>query len=129
MRDLVSKSGIGAGKIWSALNEKGSLKKEDLLNITSLDENEFFNGLGWLARENKIAKIDEWYKLDNTNLEPEIGMYAGKIWKILDTWEDADLQSIKHLANLNDEQLQSAIGWLAKEDKICINEKNRFTLK
>ena len=129
MRDLVSKSSVSAGKIWSALNEKGSLKKEDLLNMTNLDENEFFNGLGWLARENKIAKIDELYKLDNTNLEPEIGTYAGKIWKILDTWEDADLQSIKHLANLNDEQLQSAIGWLAKEDKICINEKNRFTLK
>jgi len=129
MGDLSSKYGSSAGKIWRTLNEKGSLKKEDLLKITNLDEDDFFNGVGWLARENKIAKTNEWYKLENTNLEPEIGINAGKVWKILDTWEDADLNSIKILSNLNSENTQAALGWLAREDKICINEKNRFLLK
>lgn len=129
MRDLSPKFGTNAGKIWSALNEKGSLKKEEIINKTNLNESEFFNGIGWLARENKIAKNNEWYKLDNTNLESEIGNNAGKIWKILDTWGDTDLDSIKLLSDLNNEKIQAALGWLAKENKIWINEKNRIVLK
>jgi len=129
MGDLSSKYGVSAGKIWTTLNQKGSLKKEDILSITSLDDSEFYIGLGWLARENKIARNDEWYRLDNTNLEPEIGNNAGKIWKVLDTWEDADFNSIKTLTNLDNERVNAALGWLAKENKICFNENNRFSLK
>ena len=129
MRDISGNFGTNAGKIWSALNEKGSLKKEEIITIADLDEYGFDTGIGWLARENKVARVDEQYKLDNTNLEYEIGTYAGKVWKILDTWEDADIESIKLLSNLNDEQVRSALGWLAKEDKIWFNENNRLTLK
>jgi hypothetical protein len=129
VRDYSNRSGLIAGKIWSVLNEKGSLNKEELMSNAGLDEHDFYTGLGWLAREDKIAKMEDRYILDSSNMESDIGIYAGKVWKILDIWEDADLDSIKYLSDLNDEQIRYALGWLAREDKICINERNRFTLK
>lgn len=130
MRDLTTKFGNNAGKIWSVLNEKGCLKKDEILELTKLDDEGFHFGLGWLARENKISKENEdCFRLDSTNLEPEIGIHAGRIWKILDIWQDADFTTIKRLSDLQDRQIFSALGWLAREDKICLNEKQRFELK
>ena len=129
MRELASKSGSSAGRIWSVLNEKGCLKKDDLIKSTKLDENDLYNGIGWLAKENKIAIKNEYYVLEDSNLESEVGSHAGMIWKILDIWGDVDLESIKKLSNLNDQQVNSALGWLIREDKIKLNKDNRITLK
>ena len=122
--------GENAGKIWSVLNQEGCSKKEKILEITKLEEDDFYAGVGWLARENKISKEDlDCFRLGTTNLESEIGNHAGLIWKILDIWGDADLRTIKRLSNLDDSELQSALGWLAREDKIIINEDQKFILK
>ena len=130
MRDITTKFGESAGKVWSTLNEKGCLKKKDILKMTKLNEDEFHIGLGWLARENKIAREDkDCFKLENTNLEPEIGAHAGRIWKILDIWGDADFTTIQRLSDLQDKQVHTALGWLAKEGKIVLNESQRFELK
>ena len=129
MGDLTTKFGSNAGKIWLALNEKGILNKEEILKTTRLDENEFHTGIGWLARENKIAKDQDFYKLDQTNLELEIGTHAGQIYKIIDIWQDIDFDSIKKLTNLSDYEVHAALGWLAREDKIKIDENNRYILK
>ena len=129
MRDNSTKFGDSAGKIWQVLSEKGSLKKDELLQTTSLNETDFHTGIGWLARENKISRQQDFYKLENTNLEPEIGAHAGKIWKILDIWGEADIETIKRLSDLDENQVHLAIGWLAKEEKIKLDEKNRFNLK
>jgi len=129
VRELASKSGSSAGRIWSVLNEKGCLKKDDLIKSTKLDENDLYNGIGWLAKENKIAIKNEYYILEDSNLESEVGSHAGMIWKILDIWGDVDLESIKKLSNLNDQQVNSALGWLIREDKIKLNKDNRITLK
>ena len=129
MRELASKSGSSAGRIWSVLNEKGCLKKDDLIKSTKLDENDLYTGIGWLAKENKIAIKNEYYVLEDSNLESEVGSHAGMIWKILDIWGDVDLESIKKLSNLNDQQVNSALGWLIREDKIKLNKDNRITLK
>jgi len=127
--DLTTIFGSNAGKIWSVLDEKGCLDKDEILRTTKLDEAEFYASIGWLARENKIARDQNLYKLDKTNLDSEIGTHAGQIYKIIDIWEDIDFNSIKRLTNLNDEEIHAAVGWLAREDKIQINENNRFTLK
>ena len=49
-----------------------------------------------------------------------IGENAGKLWRLLSTdihrkW---NLQEIKESTGFNDLELASAIGWLAREDKI-----------
>ena len=129
MGDLTTIFGSNAGKIWSVLDEKGCLDKDEILRTTKLDEAEFYASIGWLARENKIARDQNLYKLDKTNLDSEIGTHAGQIYKIINIWQDIDFNSIKRLTNLNDEEIHAAVGWLAREDKIQINENNRFTLK
>ena len=130
VRDITIKFGDNAGKIWATLNEKGCLKKKEILKITRLTEDDFFIGIGWLAKENKISAEDkECFKLDATNLGSEIGTHAGRVWKILDIWEDADFTTLKRLSDLSDDQIYGALGWLAREDKINVNEKNKFILK
>jgi hypothetical protein len=130
MRDMVSKFGDNAGKLWITLNDKGSTKKSDILKITGLDENSFYSAIGWLAKENKIYKDNnDCFRLDNTNLDGEIGTDAGKIWKILDIWGDADLKTIKRLSDLNEDRLYAALGWLARENKIYLDENQRYNLK
>jgi hypothetical protein len=119
-----------AGKVWSTLNEKGPLKEKELKEISQLDNIDFHIAIGWLARENKISKDNEgFYKLDNTNLTRSIGTKAGKIWKIIDIWGEMEFPSIKRLTDENDSEVYSAIGWLARENKIELNEKKRYTLK
>ena len=129
MRSHTSKFGDNAGKIWEVLNDKGCLEKSNILKITQLNEDDLYIGIGWLARENKIHQEDEnCYKLDDTNLDSKIGAHAGKIWKILEIWGDADFRTIKRLSDLKNDEIHSALGWLAREGKIQENEKQRFTL-
>ena len=50
------KAGVIAGKIWNALNEQGTPTGKDLKKAAGkLNDKELFLGLGWLAREGKIA--------------------------------------------------------------------------
>jgi len=130
MSEITTKFGENAGKLWAILNQNGCLKKDDILEVTKLSEKDFFSAVGWLARENKVSRQDdECFRLDNTNMGHEIGTHAGRVWKILDIWEDVDFDSIKKLSDLDDTQVHSALGWLAREDKIFIDEKNRIKLK
>ena len=130
MRDLTAKFGISAGKIWTTLNEEGSLHKDELKKVTQLKNDDFHGGIGWLAKENKIAKEDEEnLKLDNTNLAVKIGNDVARVWKILDIWGEVDVHSIRRLADVEEEDVHTALGWLAREDKICVDEFSRFKLK
>jgi len=128
--NITTKFGGNAGSIWTALNEKGPLKKEEIQKVTHLNKDDLHAGLGWLARENKIFKEnDNSYKLDNTNLESEIGTKAGRLWRIMDIWGEVEFDTIKRLSDLNEEQIHLALGWLAREDKINIDEKHKYSLK
>ena len=130
MVNITTKFGESAGMIWIALNEKGPLKKEEIQEITNLNKDDLHGGLGWLARENKIFKENNnSYKLDNTNLESEIGSKAGRLWRIMDIWGEVDFDTIKRLSDLDEDQIHLALGWLAREDKISTDEKQRYSLK
>ena len=128
--DLTTKFGQNAGEIWRILNERGPLSKEEIQEFTKQTDDDFFVGVGWLARGDKIA-LDEndRYQLSNTNLTAKIGRTAGRIWRILDIWEEADINTMKRLSDTDESQIQAALGWLAREGKICINEKEKFNLK
>jgi len=130
MRDITTKFGDNAGKIWRTLSEQGCLDKKKILKSVQLKDDEFYSAIGWLAKENKVSKQDkDCYKLDNTNLESEIGTHAGRVWKILDIWGESDFVTIRRLSDLNDDQVHSALGWLARENKIEVDGKQRYTLK
>jgi hypothetical protein len=116
--------GYFAGKIWSALSIYGPLEKTSLIDNTKLNLDDFFIGIGWLARENKISKDMNYYKLDNTNLTHEIGETAGKIWKYLELKGPADINSILKSIEMKKEEAYSAIGWLSCEKKIIFYYKN-----
>jgi hypothetical protein len=52
----------------------------------------------------------------------EIGLYASKVWHLLvdnSKWSYTDL---KRRSELNDSQLGAALGWLAHENKIDIDQ-------
>jgi hypothetical protein len=130
VREQIPHFGVNAGKIWEILHHRGPQCKERLLTVAQLTESEFYPGLGWLARENKILEEgNECYRLGTTNLTGKIGSHAGIIWKLLEIWGDIDLSSMKHLSHLEEREIYAALGWLAREDKICIDEKKRYYLK
>lgn len=113
-------------KVRKALDSKSSLSENKLIWGTKLDNNMLYGAVGWLARENKIYKENDTYRLGETNLTPKIGKDAGKVWRVLDTWGKVDIQSISRLARIDEKNVFSAIGWLAREGKIdgeIINEK------
>lgn len=130
MRSKIEKFGINAGKIWDVLNVNGALNKKKIIETAKINNKDFYLGLGWLARENKIYREEKNnYRLDETNLTGEIGKLAGRIWKIIDIWDEVDITSIKKLSGAKDNQIYSGIGWLAREEKIEIDKNQKFRLK
>lgn len=116
--DIIASVQESAGKIWRALESKGPLQENKLIWGTKLENNIFYGAIGWLARENKINKENDIYKLGETNLTLKIGKDAGKVWRVLDTWGEVDVSSISRLARIDEKDVFYAIGWLAKEEKI-----------
>ena len=52
---LKEKAGIIAGQIWPALNGTDGLPHKQIKKVTKLVDKDFFLGLGWLLREDKIS--------------------------------------------------------------------------
>jgi len=122
--------GDNAKQIWKALTEENRVDEHQLQLKTQMNVKDVHTAIGWLARENKIRKDDNRYLLSSeTNLTEEIGSLAGRIWKILDIWNEADVFTIKKLADAEDTQIYTALGWLAREGKIEVDEKNTYRLK
>ncbi|MCX6665599.1 MAG: winged helix-turn-helix domain-containing protein [Euryarchaeota archaeon] len=118
MTNIAEEFGKNAGEIWKTLNTTGPLPESKLMQLTNLHEDEFYVAVGWLARENKICKNGPMYKLGDTNLAPKIGYDAGKIWKILETKGSVDIYDMATLAQIEERETYSALGWLARENKI-----------
>ena len=55
----------------------------------------------------------------------EIGAAAGKIWTYLDKNGSSSITKITTEIGLGKNEVQRAIGWLAKEDKLVIEMKGR----
>lgn len=64
---LQEKAGETAGKIWTVLNEEGTLTQKQIKKLAKISEKDFFLGLGWLLREDKLAveekSSDTFYSL------------------------------------------------------------------
>jgi len=132
MRDVTKNFGQNAGKIWISLNTFGPQNESSLIKNSKLSLRNFYVGLGWLARENKIYKDGEFYKLGDTNLTNTIGENAGKVWRILASKGQVDISSIAKVTQTTIQDAYTALGWLAREDKIKTTGKNKqikFKLK
>ena len=54
-----------------------------------------------------------------------IGAAAGKIWKFLNKNGPASISKVATETGINKNDIQRAIGWLAREEKITIEQKGR----
>ena len=118
MRDIINDYGHNAGKIWNTLFSYGSLDEEKLIKKSQLNKNEFYIGVGWLARENKISKQGLIYELNETNLTDKIGVNAGKVWNTLKSSNNETITSIAKISKISLKDAYYAIGWLARENKV-----------
>jgi Winged helix-turn-helix domain (DUF2582) len=57
---------------------------------------------------------------------PNIGETAGKVWKFLEEKDEATLTQIKKAVKADPNLILQAIGWLAREDKLQIEKKERY---
>jgi len=118
MINIIEEYGRNAGKIWETLYSHGSLTEKKLMYATGLKAHEFHAAIGWLARENKICKNDIIYQLGETNMADQIGQNAGKIFSVLETMKEVDISKIPKLMEIKPRDAYSALGWLARENKI-----------
>jgi hypothetical protein len=118
MNEIASSFGTHAGVVWRTLHQYGPLSESVLIERTHLSSYQLFIAIGWLARENKIRKEDDLYKLGETNLLPIVGKDAGKLWRALDIWGEVDNVSLSRLARISEDDVFCAVGWLAREGKI-----------
>ena len=114
--------GKSAGKIWRILNKNGPLSEQEIIKKIKMNKNNFYEGIGWLARENKIYKKGFEYNLGETNLINDIGSNAGKVWNLLNSQGKCNVSNIVKINKIKIQDAYSALGWLAREDKIRISK-------
>lgn len=119
MSSIINEFGQNAGKVWQTLNQKGPLSETKLINFTLLNDCQIRTAVGWLARENKICRNGTVYKIGGTNLVEQIGADAGRVWTVLSKQQyEIDILSLSRLSKIDVNDVYTAIGWLAREDKI-----------
>ncbi|MCA9033993.1 MAG: winged helix-turn-helix domain-containing protein [Planctomycetaceae bacterium] len=53
--DTIAEIGSAAGKIWAFLNENGACSLSRLIKETDVSRDLVLQGIGWLAREDKLV--------------------------------------------------------------------------
>jgi hypothetical protein len=59
---------------------------------------------------------------------PIIGENAGKIWQVLNEKGQTDIGKLRNVTGLNNQELYLALGWLCRESKIGIEQKQNIVL-
>ncbi|MFH1013808.1 MAG: winged helix-turn-helix domain-containing protein [Thermoplasmatota archaeon] len=126
MTSAIENFGRYAGKVWNELNKKGPMEESVLVKKMRIKEEDFHAAVGWLARENKIRFNNGKYELSPTNLTEKIGGNAGKVFNTLASYGEIDVSAIAKIAKIHKKDAYSAIGWLARENKIdCKKDPSR----
>jgi len=61
-------------------------------------------------------------KIKSKVMIEKIGINAGKVWTILDENGRQNVKEVKKAAKLTDKDLYAALGWLAREGKVAMEE-------
>ena len=56
-------------------------------------------------------------------MKEKIGADAGNVWKVLDAQGTKSVKELKKATKLVDKEIYAAIGWLAREEKISLNQE------
>lgn len=56
---FVSEIGLIAGKVWQTLDAEGPLSLAKLVKKVGASRDSVMQGVGWLARENKVRIVEE----------------------------------------------------------------------
>ena len=56
-----------------------------------------------------------------------IGNLAGIVWRTLNEKGKLSFEALQRETMLDSESVSTAIGWLAREDKICFDKQNGIT--
>lgn len=118
MENITETYGKNAGRIWHIINKQGPQTPNKLMKTTGLLKEDFYTAIGWLAKENKVYFDNNTYNIGETGWNHQIGENAGKVWNVLNTFDEINATYIPNLAGVSYEETFSAIGWLAKEGKI-----------
>lgn len=122
MANIIELYGQNAGKVWETLENNGPSNTDKIIKNTGLTKQDFYVAVGWLARENKVWLNEDKYELKPANYENYIGEKAGKIWHILNTYNEIDETYLPKLAGVTEKDAFYAIGWLAREGKISVKK-------
>lgn len=63
-----------------------------------------------------------------TMVTPSIGENAGKVWNALNKKGAMKISALKKTTRLDEKSLYLAIGWLAREDNVTFERKQRQTV-
>ncbi len=61
----------------------------------------------------------------NSDLIAEIGEKAGEVWRVLDSDGPQTLVQLKKKLGAKPGQMEYALGWLAREDKIAFESEKK----
>jgi hypothetical protein len=56
-------------------------------------------------------------------MKEKIGLDAGNIWKVLDAQGVKSVKELKKATKLVDKEIYTAIGWLAREEKLIFRQE------
>ncbi|OGS41164.1 MAG: hypothetical protein A3K77_07355 [Euryarchaeota archaeon RBG_13_31_8] len=65
-----------------------------------------------------MSKDGSLYRLGQTNLAGKIGLNAGKVWNTINSQKELDISSISKITQIEIRDAYSALGWLARENKV-----------
>jgi len=114
--------GTFAGKIWNMLNESGPLNQKEIIENIKLENFEFYLGIGWLIKENKINKSKQngMYQLGDSNLTEEIEKNAELIKNKFKNQSKKNVAEISKSTELRPREVYTALGWIAREGNLDI---------
>lgn len=127
--ELKEEIGINAGRLWNTISRVNKASFTKLRSESDLGNNQVYEAIGWLAREDKISKEGRDYVLKSTNLTFEVGTNAGKIYDLIKENNNLSLKDLVERSDMRKKDILTAIGWLSKENKLEQDENGRFTIR
>jgi hypothetical protein len=116
---METKIGDVAGTIWHHLSQHGEMSVSKLKQGTKLSDQLLFMGLGWLAREGRIA-----LRKTADGRAFELGKAAGLVWRQVCSGGVVARKDLPRATGLPAGLLNEAIGWLVREGKLVVEDRN-----